>query len=198
MSEWRLFDGPVAHVSTAAFHEHRGRAPHLEQPGHQARLYAAVEAIVALSPATVVDLGCGDGGLLGLLRLKGVEAWGYDFAPANADGWAERGVSAELHDVFTARHVPHWGELVVLTEVLEHLTDPHGVLEWISWHAPYVVASSPRDENADSHADEHAWAWDEAGYAALFAPHWVIERHEPCGWSQIVVASSRHVSPSEW
>lgn len=193
MSEWRLFDGPVAHVSTAQFHAGRGRAPHLEQHNHRDRLIAASLAVQKMAPRTVVDLGCGDGGLLELLGYLGIVAWGYDFAPANADGWSERGVVAELYDVFGPRQVPSWGELVVLTEVLEHLSDPHGVLEWISRHAPMVVASSPKDETGSRHAEEHAWAWDLEGYRALFEPHWIVESHEPVGWSQLLSATSRHL-----
>lgn len=38
MTEHRLFpDGTVPHVSTPAFHAHRERAPHLEQPVHRER-----------------------------------------------------------------------------------------------------------------------------------------------------------------
>ena len=191
MTEWRLFRGAIAHVSTAEFHAGRGRAPHLEQTGHRDRLHAAARAVFRLEPTTVVDLGCGDGGLLSLLDAQGIKCWGYDFAPANQDGWAERRVHAELRDVFNTRDVPRWGELAVLTEVLEHLTDPHGVLEWVAEHARWVVASSPRCETADAHADEHAWAWDERGYRALFRPCFQVLDHYGIDWSQLIVAESR-------
>jgi hypothetical protein len=108
MTEWRLFDGAVADVSTAEFHKDRPRVAHLEQPGHRERLFKAadyVRAAVKLvddEPATVSDLGCGDGGLLSLIRRYVPESWGYDFGPANAAGWAERGVKADLLDVFGA------------------------------------------------------------------------------------------------
>lgn len=192
MTEWRLFDGETAYVSTADFHAGRGRAPHLEQAGHRDRLIVAARMVARLNPDTVVDLGCGDGGLLSLLGQFDIQCWGYDFCPANADGWAERGVKAELRDVFSTRDVPHWGECVMLTEVLEHLTDPHGTLEWISRHCRYVVASSPRFENAGDHAEEHAWAWDEMGYAALFAPHFEIIERQDVYWSQVLAARSRN------
>lgn len=190
LSEWRLFDGDVPHVSTFAFHEHRDRAPHLEQTMHRDRLLRTAELVRALSPASVVDLGCGDGGLLSL--IADIPSWGYDWHPASAQGWAERGVHAEHLDVFNGRQVPRWGQVAVLTEVLEHLAGPHGVVEWVSRHAEYVVASSPKDETDQSHGDCHAWAWDMAGYEALFAPHFEILTHEPAGWSQIIVGRSRN------
>ncbi|GGK61374.1 hypothetical protein Sme01_03120 [Sphaerisporangium melleum] len=191
MTEWRLFDGDTPHVSTFAFHEHRDRAPHLEQPLHRDRLHTAADAIRRLAPASVVDLGCGDGGLLSL--LDGIPAWGYDFHPASATAWAGRGVIAERLDVFNARHVPRWGQLAVMTEVLEHLADPHGAVEWVSRHAQFTVASSPKDETGDEHGDCHAWAWDMDGYRALFDPHFEVLDHVPVGWSQLVVGRSRNL-----
>jgi hypothetical protein len=191
VTEWRLFTaGQRPHVSTLEFHAPRERAPHVDQPGHRPRLLAAEQRIREINPATVVDLGCGDGGLLELLgRDPAIPAWGYDFAPANAAGWAERGVTAEARDVFNAHDVPRWGQLAVLTEVLEHLADPHGTLRWIAGHVRWVVASSPRWETGTSHAEEHAWAWDADGYGGLFdAAGWDVLHHEPCDWSQIVVA----------
>src|SRR5687767_4559878 len=104
MSEWKLFDGDEADVSTFEFHEHRPRAPHLEQPIHRPRLEAAavlVKVAANLGGKTLADLGCGDGGLL-QPTAGVVEGWGYDFCPANAAGWDERNVVAEALDVFGA------------------------------------------------------------------------------------------------
>ena len=190
MTEWRLFDGDNPDVSTFAFHEHRPRAPHLEQPDHCSRLHKTAELIRHLAPASVVDLGCGDGGLLSL--IKDIPSWGYDFQPANAQGWADRGVTAEERDVFTTRGPLRWGQVAVLTEVLEHLADPHGVVEWVSHHTTWVVASSPKDETAERHGDCHAWAWDLDGYRSLFEPHFHVASHTTADWSQIIVGRSRH------
>lgn len=190
MTEWRLFDGDTPAVSTFAFHEHRERAPHLEQTHHHDRLVRTADLIREIGPASIVDLGCGDGGLLSLIR--DLPSWGYDFAPANAAGWAERGVTAEARDVFNSRDVPRWGHLAVLTEVLEHVADPHGIVEWVSRNVGWVVASSPRNETGADHADCHAWAWDMDGYRALIEPHFEVVGHEPAGWSQIIVGRSRN------
>jgi hypothetical protein len=105
--EWKLFDDAIPEVSTFEFHEHRERAAHLEHVIHRDRLlmaagYVRAAANIARGSATVSDLGCGDGGLLSLINNHVDEAWGYDFTPANAVGWAERGVKAEPLDVFGA------------------------------------------------------------------------------------------------
>lgn len=194
MTEWRLFTGDVPHVSTFTFHEHRDRAPHLEQPAHQTRLHRAAELVRALDPASVVDLGCGDGGLLSL--IADIPSWGYDWHPPAVQGWAERGVTAEHRDVFGARDVPRWGEAAVMTEVLEHVAYPHSVVAWVAQHARYVVASSPAFETGDQHSDCHAWAWDMAGYAALFAPNFDVLAHEVVGWTQLLAGRSLVWTPS--
>jgi 2-polyprenyl-3-methyl-5-hydroxy-6-metoxy-1,4-benzoquinol methylase len=199
VTEYRLTAEPVPQVSTFAFHRDRERAPHLEQPAHQGRLYRAAD-FVALAVAElggedirISDLGCGDGGLLSLIKgLPGTKSWGYDFAPANAAGWKERGVTARALDVFGQ----DWdqvqtGHVVVMTEVLEHLADPHGVLRRL--HTPEgprrLVCSSPWNESPGMHDACHAWAWDLEGYTALLQQAgWTIDRHEQTGMFQVVLA----------
>lgn len=177
MTEYKLFDGDVPDVSTLEFHADRERARHLEQPNHRPRLDAAAAFIQTAAgvhrqrtgeQATLSDLGCGDGGLLSLVQDQLAEAWGYDFAPANAAGWVERGVKAEALDVFgTDRDRVRFGSVTAATEVLEHIADPHGAVRWIAEHSPLIVASSPWNETPDRHDECHAWAWDMDGYRAL-------------------------------
>jgi hypothetical protein len=192
--EWRLFDGAVPHVSTAEFHADRERARHLEQPIHRPRLIRAATFIfdaanLTQCPVTVSDLGCGDGGLLSLIQGRVADCWGYDFAPANAEGWAERGIRAEPLDVFGAdRDRVKFGDITAVTEVLEHIADPHGAVAWIGEHSRFVVASSPWDERPWVHDECHAWAWDLRGYRALMERGgFRILRHEQVGRFQIIL-----------
>lgn len=200
MTEYRLFpDVEVPYVSTYDFHRNRPRAAHLEQPGHRPRLLAAanyVHLATENSPRTVVDLGCGDGGLLSLVQaLPGVtKAWGYDWQPSNEDGWNQRGVIAETVDVFGVdrdRIDLGFGSVVVTTEVLEHLADPHGAVKWLGHddRVSYLVASSPWAESPMMHDECHAWAWDLAGYADLLRQGgFTVTRHEPVGLFQVATA----------
>lgn len=197
MSEWRLFDGLTPFVSTAEFHADRDRARHLEDPTHRPRLdraamFVQLAALQRGRAVTVSDLGCGDGGLLSLLgQMDGVSAcWGYDFQPANADGWDERGVTAEPIDAFNQRDEVRLGDVTVTTEVLEHIADPHAVLAWVRTGSRFLVASSPAEETSESHDACHAWAWDEGGYAAMItAAGFHVLRHERVGQFQVVLAS---------
>jgi hypothetical protein len=200
MAEYRLFEGDVPHVSTAEFHADRERAPHLEQPFHQERLHRAamfVRLVTDRQPVkdrTVSDLGCGDGGLLSLLSGPGdISAWGYDFCPASEAGWTERDVNGTSLDVFGA----DWdrvavGRVVVMTEVLEHLADPHGTLRRVRERgAHWLVCSSPWNERPGGHSAEHAWAWDFEGYSAMIREAgWEVDRHEQAGLFQVVLAKA--------
>lgn len=194
MTAWKLFPGQVAHVSTPEFHAGRERADHLGDPVHRPRLLKAADmvrqaALLAVDP-TVSDLGCGDGGLLSL--IPEFDAWGYDFTPANAAGWPERGVKAELLDIFGAdQDRVRLGTIVVMTEVLEHLSDPAAAVRWVRGNSRFLVASSPWVENGRAYNDCHAWAFDPAGYRLLLeAAGFVILRHELVGNFQVLLAEN--------
>lgn len=176
MVEYKLFEGEVPFVSTFAFHAHIPRARHLEEEAHTERMLQARDYTLRAAQwvkeetgrkARVSDLGCGDGGALSLVKDE-TDAWGYDFLPANRHGWPERGVTAYAYDVFGKdRDKVQFGDITVITEVLEHLADPHREVRWIGENSKYIVASSPWWETPESHCQEHAWAWDMEGYAAL-------------------------------
>lgn len=87
---------------------------------------AALAATVLPPAAKVVDLGCGDGALIGELKAAGFEVVGVDPDPSAQARGAERGINirpgtaesppADLpHDAF---------DLVVMSHSLEHCIDP--------------------------------------------------------------------------
>lgn len=199
MSEWKLFDGDTPHVSTFEFHEHRERAPHLEQWVHRGRLDAAarfaIQALAELNerhaPRVLVDLGCGDGGLLQLIeRVTEIRGRGYDFQPSNVEGWKERNV-----DALSLNFIEHWddipfAEIYVITECLEHLADPHGMVRRIRERGTQIICSSPWTETYESHDECHAWAWDTEGYAKMVTDvGFTIRAHEKVGMFQVVWAT---------
>ena len=190
--EWRLFEGDVPYVSTAEFHQDRERAPHLEQPAHRERLDLALDFVRSAAhrygEPTLSDLGAGDGGFLTTVRPYVGYAWGFDFCPANIAGAVERG--ADVRAVNFIESEVELGTIVTLTEVLEHLADPHGLLRrlWASPAVKEVVASSPWVETDASHDPCHAWAWDVDGYRALLeSAGWKVARHETTSYFQVVL-----------
>jgi hypothetical protein len=198
MAEWRLTDELVPHVSTADYHHDRERAPHLEQPWHRPRLEQAaafVRKAAELGAVTWSDLGCGDGGLLYLAQDVFTHAWGYDFQPSNAAGWVERGVQAQALDVFgKGRAAAALGDVVSMTEVLEHVAEPHLTLTRLAIdpRPRFLVCSSPWNEHPGNHSDCHAWAWDMVGYRAMVEDAgWSVIDHVPVGLFQVILAESR-------
>jgi hypothetical protein len=185
----------------------RPHCDHLGSPtgAHAARLHAAAAlAVKAAGPmpelggivTQIVDLGAGDGALLELVGRR-PHAWGYDIIRADARYARDvRGVEVHLRNV--RRELENGGLSLgapeyqncaaVLTEVLEHMADPHGFLKLL--HARpevrYVVASSPHSETPEKHEWNHAWAWDCRGYLAMFrAAGFKGVEYREVEWSQL-------------
>lgn len=191
MSEHRLHHpDDVPECTTPQWYATRAHAPHLEQPAHRDRILAAaaatIEAAQSFGLTTVVDLGAGDGGLLSLLG-KDLRAWGYDLQPSNVEASKMRDVDVRLADITTA--LIEWGQVVVATELLEHLRDPHWLVREAARHGRALICSSPWNETPEQHYEHHVWAWDPDGFRAMVtAAGWRIVRHEPIGTTQLILA----------
>lgn len=150
------------------------------QPGfHQrAEMVANLVALTsALRPelSSVTDLGCGDGSLM--IRLPGhLTVWGYEIGLADVETGRGRGLDVRHGDIVTGLEIDgsglqptplEYGDILVASEVLEHLEDPVEFLECLPDR--FLVASSPSLETGDWHNEIHSWAWDLAGYRAVFA-----------------------------
>jgi 2-polyprenyl-3-methyl-5-hydroxy-6-metoxy-1,4-benzoquinol methylase len=204
MSETRLFaEGTIPECATAEWYHGREAAPHIDQGPHQHRMALAAQFVTDLvrdlEAVAVVDAGAGDGGMLSILAVpSGVDCYGYDLSPAAVQfAVSQRGVNVEQLDAVALAAEGHLTKLgdnravVIATEMLEHLVDPHGFL--LDLHADpsvaAVVASSPWNETADAHYEFHLWAWDEEGYRALFErTGWTVQRQELGGFATVIAA----------
>lgn len=188
MAEWRFFDaGTTPEYATAEWYAERDHAPHLEQDGHRQRLLVTAEVVaeaVRRGGQTIVDLGAGDGGLLQAVRecvVSTVPAWGYDLQPSNVTAAAGRCVQVDLIDF---DHDPiDWADIVVMSEVLEHLVDPHAMVTRIfnESDARWLIATSPYTETPDSHYGYHLWGWDLPGYQQML---------ESGGWQHVSTSTA--------
>lgn len=170
MTEWRLFDeGTVPEFTTEAFFEAHPWIEPAHQIGHAERTQMVVEVIDDMCEFELVDsfldLGCGDGSLLRMIRemrpnvkLRGITASFDDVMHATAYG-LDVVQGNFLTDTFG------WEQVTIMTEVLEHLYDPRGFLNRIG--SEFLVASSPSAETDLWHYEHHAWAWDIDGYVQL-------------------------------
>jgi methionine biosynthesis protein MetW len=101
------------------------------------RLAKVVEAATSLAtrPGSILDIGCGRGTLLELLRERLPEAtlFGVDISTTTVEATRARGFEARVADVstglpFSADHF----DCVIFGEVIEHLVDPDAALREIS------------------------------------------------------------------
>lgn len=112
--------------------------------------------------ATVTDLGCGDGEMLTMLPPH-ARAWGYEAGAADAAAGQGRGLDVRQADIL--RDPLDYGDLLIASEVLEHLDDPVAFLKALPER--HLVASSPSAETGEWHNPIHSWAWDLEGYQNL-------------------------------
>lgn len=163
---------------------------------------------VASSPATIVDLGCGEGIVAGMLResLPDAEYLGMDFSAEAVESarTLQPGLEFRVGDVLDAPSRPGWAELALCLEVVEHLDDPDAavarVLEWTSGHALISVPWEPwfrignflrgRHVRALGNHPEHVQQFTPRSFSALLARHsvshevwtcfpWILGRARP-------------------
>lgn len=197
--EAQLFEpGTIPECATPEWYAEREHAPHVDQPLHRPRLELAAELVTEAARdvdrgrgwfVTVSDLGAGDGGLLQLLSRLDLVCWGYDLQPSNVEAARRRHVDVTLVDVLAGQ--PVYGDIVVCTEMLEHLVDPHGFVKRLfDARSPQaLVASSPHTETAESHYEYHLWAFDCEGYINMIeAAGWKVKTLRTTGMFQVVLA----------
>jgi 2-polyprenyl-3-methyl-5-hydroxy-6-metoxy-1,4-benzoquinol methylase len=197
VTEWRLFPaGTVPEWTTAEWYAGRDTAPHIDQPAHRGRLELArdfaLDATTTYGCESVVDLGCGDGGLLSLIAERNTDAvlWGYDLQQSNVDAaHSTRGVADVFYgDVVNDPDSVEWADCAIATEMLEHLLDPHGFVQRVAENSRVVVASSPYTESDQAHYEFHTWAWDLDGYRALIShAGFQVVRHQTVDMFQVVM-----------
>lgn len=193
--EWKLFQGEFSEYASPEWYQDREAAHHLEEDGHKERIEKTlyfIKSAIKLGGNTVVDLGCGDGGLLSLLKDRNIKSWGYDLCPSNiAYATKERNVDARYTN-FQKNSIIEYADIGVLTEVLEHLETPHQVLKDLP--VKFLIASSPYNENDKKHYKFHLWAWDIEGYKNMIqSTGYKILKHDLVSdWCQVVLAEKNN------
>jgi SAM-dependent methyltransferase len=146
-------------TGTRAFYE-EAYAP--ADPAEQARLgrwralgaevkAAHVRSLCArtgLKPATIAELGCGDGSLLSELAADAVVD-GFELSPTAAGYARVRGVArrVEAFDGASVRAGDGSYDLAVLSHVVEHVPDPVPLLKEAGRIAPRVLVEVPLEAN---------------------------------------------------
>lgn len=184
MTEWKLFpDNEFPVFTQPNFFEGLAWVDPIHQVGHTERTDMVAAFIfdhyrreMKKNLPSIIDLGCGDGSLLAKLQSKfkyhqDLYLAGYDICDASLAVAYEKGLRVGKANILDLKEVMHsLGDYVVLTEVLEHLKDPHGYLTELYKYCPIttrLIVSSPSAEDDQWHYEDHAWAWDMDGYREL-------------------------------
>lgn len=155
-------------------------------PDHRARTLVTAALIAWLRPNTVLDPACGDGSIV----LRAATLWApeklflSDISQRNVDHVVDCGPPSPSIFMHVARRdiIPALGDgeadLIVLTEILEHLEDPDAIVRLARRHGQRLVASSPlmRPGQVDTNP-EHLWMFDRDGYAEMLdAAGWKLQQ----------------------
>ena len=138
---------------------------------HRARTQVTGALIAWLRPMTVMDPACGDGSIVAAADRAWSIAKGYlgDIsAPNIASLTMHFPVQTAVCDITEALDVFPDVDVIVLTEVLEHLPDPDLVLALARRKGAFLVASSPEMRAGQLDINpEHLWQFDREGYREM-------------------------------
>lgn len=148
---------------------------------HVFRTNVTAGLVASLHPASAMDPACGDGSiLLAAAKLTHIPALFLgDISVPNIEGISSGdGIITNCGDILDSFEKFPKTNVVVLTEILEHLPDPDLIVREARAKGDILVASSPLIEaNERDDNPEHLWGFDEQGYADLLIDN---------GWQPIV------------
>jgi SAM-dependent methyltransferase len=144
----------------------------------------ALCARAGLRPATVVEIGCGDGALLEALSARGLAGAydGFELSAPAAEIARGRGIAgARRIEAYDGARVPAPDgayDLAILSHVLEHVPEPAALLAEAARVAPHVLVEVPLEANRSARRPAkreqaaqigHIQAFDRAAILALAA-----------------------------
>lgn len=147
------------------------------------------KVLAALPPGDILDVGCGQGGLLQLIVESGRSGSGVDFSAASERAGRARGLDiqrANLNDF-----VPQSGRYdgIVLRHVLEHIEDPVGLLERLRGGlrpSGRIVLEVPNLDSVTRKMFGSAWnGWDVPFHVNQFCARAMARALTRAGYSKV-------------
>lgn len=125
---------------------------HEKWEDHKLRIAHTAGLLREMEPESIADLSCGDGAIV-YRAFEGRKLPPVHFGDLTAaSGWDHAG---PIED--TIWEIPDV-DVFVLSETLEHVEDPDGLLRVIRLKARRLLLSTPHGES-DSRNPEHYWGW---------------------------------------
>ncbi|MDP3809769.1 MAG: methyltransferase [Hydrogenophaga sp.] len=138
-------------------------------------------------PESLVEVGCGSGGVLAELRsaYPGISFSGYDIAPGAASFWprhAAADIQFEVGDFLELNEKVF--DVVLMLDVLEHLGDPFSFLERLRAHSRFMVFHIPLDLSALSVLRESPLLHvrEQVGHLHYFTRNLALTMLKECGY----------------
>lgn len=178
---------------------------------------ALAELTDAASPATIHDVGCGEGYWVFRALERGIPAVGTDFSTHVIDlarsNARERGVPAErfqVGSIYELEQAKHSADLVLCCEVLEHLEHPARALEALAaLDARHYIFSVPREPlwcclnmargkylRALGNTPGHLQHWSTRAFIRFVSQYFnVVEVRTPLPWTMVLCRSGRSDFP---
>jgi hypothetical protein len=155
---------------------------------HVLRVQLTGALISWFCPDTVLDPACGDGSIImsanrarpiSAARLADISKPNCDYIESmEAASYLPAKYSVVCQSVEETLSEDRFYDMIVLTEILEHVEDPVHLMKLARAHAKIVVASSPLipDDGTMDDNPEHLWQFDIHGYGEML---------EESGWHPI-------------
>jgi SAM-dependent methyltransferase len=143
-----------------------------------------------LVPKSIVEVGCGAGGVLALLHnaLPEIQYSGFDIAPDASQFWkkhASKKIEFLVGD-FLQSQTTHF-DVLLLLDVIEHVANPFEFLSSLRGRADYYVFHIPLDLSAISVARETPLLLvrQKVGHIHYFTKGLALSLLEECGYQLI-------------
>jgi len=154
-------------------------------------------------PGKALDIGCGQGTFLQLLKEEGWECRGTELTEESAERASRRGIPVSVGEFDPARFPPHSFDLISLWHVLEHLRDPRRTLASLPGllkRGGVAAISTPNMDSLQAEVGKGKWFHlDPPRHLYLFSPRTLGRRMESLGFRLVALHHfSMEQNPYGW